>query len=148
MEQESRLRKGAHTTYELWYHLVWIPKYRKGVLTGKVGQRAEEIIRGLCQVKGYELDRLAVEADHVHVFLGAPPRCSPASLAESLKGPSGQQLFAEFPHLRRELRKGKFWGRVYFVSPVSEGRLTKAVRSYLERQGRRRPESGQLELGF
>src|SRR3989304_1377634 len=105
MKQEKRIRKGAHTVYELWYHFVWIPKYRKGILTGDIAERAREIVAGLSQIYGYELDRIAVEPDHVHVFLGAPPRSSPASIAQNLKGPSGQQLFGEFPHLRQELRK-------------------------------------------
>jgi len=148
MEQEKRLRKGAHTTYELWYHLVWIPKYRKAVLTGLVAERTREILIGLCRKYGYDLDRLAVEPDHVHPFLSAPPRCSPASIARNLKGPSGQQLFAEFPHLREELRTGKLWGRGYFVSTVREGRLTAAIRAYLDRQGRPRQASGQLRLPF
>jgi putative transposase len=148
MEPEKRLRKGAHTTSELWYHLVWIPKYRKAILTGAVAERTREILLELCQKYGYDPDRLAVEPDHVPTFLSAPPRCSPASIAQNLKGPSGQQLLAEFPPLREELRWGKWWGRGYFVSPVSEGRLTAAIRAYLDRQGRPRLASKQLRLPF
>lgn len=146
MKPEKRIRKGAHTVYELWYHFVWIPKYRREILTGAIAERAQEIVTGLCQIYGYELDRMAVEPDHVHVFLGAPPRCSPASIARNLKGASGQQLFGEFPQLRQELRQEKLWGRGYFVSSVSDTRLTEAIRAYIERQGRPRRASDQLSL--
>ena len=148
MKQEKRIRKGAHTVYELWYHFVWIPKYRKGILTGYIAERAREIVTGLCQLYGYELDRIAVEPDHVPVFLGAPPRCSRASIARNLKGASGQQLFGEFPQLRQELRQEQLWARGYFVSSVSDTRLTGAIRAYIERQGQGRRASGQLSLPF
>jgi len=148
MKQETRIRKGAHTVYELWYHFVWIPKYRKGILTGDIAERAREIVTGLCQLYGYELDRIAVEPDHVHVCVGAPPRCSPASIARNLKSASGQELFGEFPQLRRELRTGKLWARGYFVSSVSETRVLGAIQAYIERQGQPRQASGQLSLPF
>jgi hypothetical protein len=32
MEQASWLRKGGHTTFEVRYHVVWIPKNRKALL--------------------------------------------------------------------------------------------------------------------
>jgi len=38
-------RLGAHTKCDLKVHVVWIPKYRKGVLTGDVALRVRELIR-------------------------------------------------------------------------------------------------------
>ena len=40
-----RYRLGAHTKSDLKVHLVWIPKYRKAVLTGEVAIRARDLIR-------------------------------------------------------------------------------------------------------
>jgi len=36
---------GAHTKSDLKVHLVWIPKYRKAVLTGEVALRVRDLLR-------------------------------------------------------------------------------------------------------
>ncbi|MCE2503241.1 MAG: transposase, partial [Chlorobi bacterium] len=36
---------GAHTKSDLKVHLIWIPKYRKRVLTAQVAIRARDILR-------------------------------------------------------------------------------------------------------
>ncbi|MEA2014085.1 MAG: transposase [Thermodesulfobacteriota bacterium] len=36
---------GAHTKTDLKVHLIWIPKYRKRVLTGQVAIRTRGILR-------------------------------------------------------------------------------------------------------
>ncbi len=34
----SRFRKLAHTIWHCQYHIVWVPKYRHRILTGKIGK--------------------------------------------------------------------------------------------------------------
>ncbi|MBT8372341.1 MAG: transposase, partial [Deltaproteobacteria bacterium] len=40
-----RYQLGAHTKTDLKVHLIWVPKYRKRVVTGAVAVRARDIIR-------------------------------------------------------------------------------------------------------
>ena len=40
-----RYKIGAHTKTHLKVHLVWVPKYRKRVLTGQVAIRVRDILR-------------------------------------------------------------------------------------------------------
>jgi putative transposase len=49
-----RYRLGAHTKSDLKVHLVWIPKYRKAVLTGEVAIRVRDLIRQIAAE--YELE--------------------------------------------------------------------------------------------
>ena len=135
----NRLRQGAHTTYELWYHFVWIPKYRHQVLTGATRDCLHERLLERCQLLELEVDSMAIEPDHVHLFLGAPPRWSPADIAYHLKKATGQELLAEFPALRQQLWKGAFWARGYFVSTVGETRLSDQIRAYIRKQGQLAP---------
>ena len=60
-------RKSAHYTYDIKYHIVWITKYRKPVLMGKIAVRTRELIRKICQTN--EVDILAgyVGKDHIHL---------------------------------------------------------------------------------
>ena len=131
----NRLRQGAHTTYDLWYHFIWIPKYRRPVLTGATRDRLHEKLIGVCQPLGLAVDSLAIEPDHVPLFLGAPPRWSPADLAHRLKKETGQELWAECPSLRHQFRKGALWARGYFGSTVREARRTDQIRAYLRKHG-------------
>jgi putative transposase len=41
-------RLGAHTKTDLKVHVIWIPKYRKPVLTGEVAVRVRDIVRRVC----------------------------------------------------------------------------------------------------
>ena len=38
------LRSGAHTRYDLKYHFVWCPKYRKIALKGNIGKYVAKVI--------------------------------------------------------------------------------------------------------
>jgi putative transposase len=38
------MKTTRHATYNLNYHIVWIPKYRQSVLTGEVADRVKTII--------------------------------------------------------------------------------------------------------
>ncbi len=60
---------GAHTKHRLRYHLVFIPKYRKRVLEGKVAARLEALLRQACEVNRWSLEELAIQPDHVHLLV-------------------------------------------------------------------------------
>ena len=68
-----RYRLGAHTKTDLKVHLVWIPKYRKRVLTGPVAVRARDILRQIAMEHEMEMISGKVGADHVHMFIGYRP---------------------------------------------------------------------------
>ena len=47
-------RSISHTRWKCQYHIVFIPKYRKKVLYGKVRDDVREIINTLCKYKNVE----------------------------------------------------------------------------------------------
>ena len=62
-------RKSAHCTYDIKYHIVWITKYRKPVLMGKIAIRTRELIRKICQANDVEI--LAGEGSHTSTGISA-----------------------------------------------------------------------------
>ena len=44
--------RDEHRVHLIVYHLVWTPKRRRPVLTGKVANRCNEIINAKCEEKG------------------------------------------------------------------------------------------------
>jgi len=47
------------------------------VLVGDVAVRAEQIIREICDEMGIGIIEIAVNSDHVHLFINYPPKYSP-----------------------------------------------------------------------
>ena len=60
-------RSLSHTRWKCQYHIVFIPKYRKKVLYGKVREGVKEILSILCKYKNVEIIAGAVFKDHVHL---------------------------------------------------------------------------------
>ena len=77
-------RKSSHTTYEIKFHLVWITKYRKSILTGEIAKRARELIREVCRTCDVEIIRGHVAKDHVHIFVTVPLHISVSKLMQSI----------------------------------------------------------------
>ena len=72
------LKSGAHTKYDLKYHFVWCPKYRKMVLSGNIGKYISHLIYEIAERYDFEVVELAVMEDHVHLFVSANPDDSPS----------------------------------------------------------------------
>jgi len=63
----------SHTKWKCQYHIVFIPKYRRKVLYGKIKADVREILKKLCKYKNVEIIEGAVCADHVHLCISIPP---------------------------------------------------------------------------
>jgi putative transposase len=122
---------GAGGAYDLGYHIVWCPKYRRAVLTGPVKTRCEELIRAKCAEHGWPIVALDLEPDHVRLFVKAHPKHSPSYVANQLKGVTSRVLREEFAHLRSRLPT--LWSRSFFVATV--GAVSAAtVQRYIDTQ--------------
>ena len=76
------IRRTKHAVFDIKYHLVWIPKYRKHILVGEVAQYTKEVLQRIADEYGMWVDMMEVMEDHVHVFLEVPPRYSPAQVVQ------------------------------------------------------------------
>ena len=128
------LVSGQYSGLELdnWYHMVWIPKYRKKILTPEVADYAKQVFQRIAEEYDMIIDTLEVVEDHVHIFLEAPPRLSPARIVQMLKSISARELFRQYPHLRRQLWGGKLWSDGYFVRAVGDEVTGDMIRRYIK----------------
>ena len=55
------------------YHIVWVPKYRYRVLSGKIGYEVDRSIRQQVDRLGCRLVELNIQKDHVHLLIKVPP---------------------------------------------------------------------------
>ena len=80
-----RYRYGAHTKTDLKVHLVWIPKYRKRVLTGAVAVRVRDLVRQIAMEHELAILSGKVARDHVHVFVSYRPNQDISTIVQWLK---------------------------------------------------------------
>jgi len=118
-------RKSSHCTYDIKYHIVWITKYRKPAITGKIAERTRELIRGTCKQNDVEILAGHVSKDHIHLLVSAPPHLSVSKLVQYIKGYSSRKLQMEYKDLNKQFWGRYLWGRGYFVA--SSGNVTDEV---------------------
>ncbi len=128
----SPVKRTHHAVYDLKYHFVWVPKYRKMILREDISKRVEGVFKEVAKVYEFDIERMAVVEDHVHIFLLAPPKYSPGEIVRILKSKSAKVVFREFPEVREELWGGEFWSDGYFVRSVGDEVTAEVIRKYIE----------------
>ncbi len=103
----------SHCVHLVVYHLIWCPKRRRKVLVRPVSERLKQIIEQVIEENSWKLLTLAIQPDHVHLFLRANPYTLPTDIARKIKGRSSHLLREEFPHLKR---MPSLWTRSTFYS--------------------------------
>jgi len=117
--------------YNLGYHIIWCPKYRRKVLTGDVAKRLRELLYEKASSIDMEIETLEIMPDHVHLFVKASPVDSPHFIVQQLKGYTSRILRTEFSQLRSRLPT--LWTRSYYIESV--GHISEdTVRRYIEDQ--------------
>ena len=96
----------SSATYNINYHIVWCPKYRRGILKDKVEKFLKLCIFAIADTKNWGIHALEVMPDHIHIFISAPPFQAPTDIVKVLKGVTARQLFMEFPDLKKKLWHG------------------------------------------
>jgi putative transposase len=113
---DKRFKSGKHVVFNLGYHIIWCPKYRKPVLIGDVKQRLKELLLKKAEEEEWEIIEMEVMPDHVHVFIKVKPSDAPITIASRLKGYTSFILRSEFPKLKSSLPT--LWTRSFFVESV------------------------------
>ena len=123
----------ASPTYDCKYHIVWITKYRKKVLSGLVAERLRELLRGICKEHEVEIIRGHVSQDHIHMFVSVPPHLAISKLVQYLKGKSSYKLLQENKQISKLFWGRHLWARGYFVA--TSGNVTdEVIMEYIKTQ--------------
>ena len=128
------IRRTKHAVYDLKYHLVWIPKYRKHILDKGVSDYLKTTFNMIAEEYEFRIDTMEVMEDHVHIFVEVPPKYSPARVVQIMKSISAREVFREFPDLRKQLWAGELWNDGYFVRSVGDKVTADIIRRYIEYQ--------------
>ena len=128
------LKSGSQCKYDVRYHFVWIPRYRKRVLNGRLKDRLEGMIRYACQVNNWEVYELSIQKDHVHLYMGSDPKSSPSEIMMLIKGGTSKKIKKMFGEELRDIYwASTFWADGYMVKSVGE-MTDKVISQYIKRQ--------------
>jgi len=128
---KNRYRSNNNFVYCCNYHIVFCPKYRRGVLIGDVEKRLKEVTKEICAEREAELVEIECDKNHVHMILSVDPQYGIHRLVKQIKGRSSHILRDEFPHLKSAMPS--LWTNSYFVATVG-GVTLDVVKKYVENQ--------------
>ena len=94
-------KASAHAVYDLKYHIVWAPKYRRDILVGEVAQTVQQLFQQIAEAYEIEIDTIMPRqgwCKFSRAFL--PGNCLPASrgyAGDSGAGNSGKMAILCVP---------------------------------------------------
>jgi len=121
-----------HSVWECKYHVVFIPKFRRKVLFGKLRPHLGEVFHALARQKDCRILEGSLQPDHVHMLIMIPPKYAVAQIVGFIKGKSAIHVARTYFDQKRNYVGHHFWARGYFVSTV--GRDEVAIRDYIKKQ--------------
>jgi putative transposase len=121
----------SHAKWDCKYHVVFIPKYRKKVLFGKLRTWLGPVFHALAKQKECNIIQGHLMPDHVHMCIEIPPKHPVASVIGFLKGKSAIAIAREMGK-ERNFTGENFWARGYAVSTV--GFELEAIKKYIRDQ--------------
>jgi len=131
---KDEIRRGRSVVYSLNVHLVFVTKYRRGVITDRVRGHLKAILTDVCLKIGAELREFDGEDDHVHLLVNYPPKLAISRLVNSLKLVSARLLRKRnLPEVRQKLWGNHFWTPSYYAGSCGGANLATVMR-YIQTQ--------------
>ena len=133
-----------HSRWECKYHVVFIPKYRKKSIFGRIRSELGEIFRRLAEQKESRIEEGHLMPDHVHMMISIPPKYAVSQVVGFIKGKSAIHIARRYAEVKRNFVGQHFWARGYFVSTV--GRDEEVIREYIRHQEQEDRRRDQMDL--
>ena len=127
---------GRLVVFDLHARLVFVTKYRRGVLTSSAIDSLKSIFEKVCCDFDAQLVECDGKDDHVHLLIQYQPKTSLSKLVNSLKGVSSRRLRQKHPDIAARYYKGVLWSPSYFVASCGGAPLAvvaEYVKSHRER---------------
>src|SRR3989344_3278035 len=131
------VRKACHCSYRIRYHMVFVLKYRKDLITQEIFEFMKKICKEIEKRYYLWFEALGYEEDHVHLVIEGALRYSPSRIMQICKIILAIQIFKKFPKIKEEeLWGGEFWSDGGHVDTIGDGRGLEEVKKYVKNQER------------
>lgn len=130
----NRWKTSKTAVFNLSYHLIWCPKYRRKVLVGEIKDRFIKLLYEKASQLQVEIVEINIQPDHVRLFVKTKPIYAPHFVIGQFKGYTSRILRLEFASLKSRLPT--LWSRSYYVDSV--GRLNEyTIKRYIQEQDKK-----------
>ena len=136
----------THSKWECKYHIVWIPKYRRKALYGRLRRFLIPILAELARERECRILEGHMMLDHVHILIEIPPKKRVSEVVGFIKGKSAIAIARNYGNKSRNFRGESFWARGYYVTTV--GLDEEVVRNYIRNQEQEDIRIDQLNLRY
>ena len=114
-----KLQLSAHGAYHHQYPVVWIPTYRKKILTGALKQYVE---KGVLDIQTFhpdiDIEPCSIQVDHIHLVMVIPPTYAVSDLVGKMKAHTSRESRQRFPWIRKIYGRNAWWSVGFFSSTV------------------------------
>ena len=128
------LDSNNHSVFLLYYHLVFVVKYRRKVLDDNISNFARDIFVRIAKSYNIILEQWNHDKDHVHIMFRAHPNTEMSKFINAYKSASSRLIKKNFPTVRSKLWKEMFWSRSFCLLTTG-GAPIEVIRQYIEKQG-------------
>ena len=126
----QRWTQSNTAVFNIGYHFIWCPKYRRKILVGTLEGRLKVLLFEKAAEIDVQIAKLEIMPDHLHIFVKSKPINAPHYIVQQFKGYTSSILRKEFPEL---LKMPSLWTRSYYCESV--GHISeKTVLKYIEEQ--------------
>ena len=92
MGKTQEYQRDEYRIHLIVYHLIWCPRRRTPILTGAMKERCQALLEEKCQTKGWTILALAIQPDHIHLFVRCFPGDSAADVIKECKSYTAYRL--------------------------------------------------------
>lgn len=131
-----KVRTAPHCTYRIRYHMVFVMKYRKNLISNDVFDFLKPVLEEITNRYYLFFDAFGSDGDHLHIVVESAPRYSPSKIMQICKSIMAIQIFKQFPEIKDELWGGEFWSDGGHIDTIGDGRALEEVKKYVKEQGR------------
>ncbi|MCQ2509003.1 MAG: IS200/IS605 family transposase [Lachnospiraceae bacterium] len=124
----------AHSVYLLTYHIVFVTKYRRPVISNEIGDFMKNHAAYLCGRFEGEMLSAETDRDHIHMLVSMPPEVAPSRLVTTLKTQLSKEVRNYYKdEIQTQLWGDAFWSSSYFIATTGTTVMEK-VKEYIESQ--------------
>ncbi|MDZ7795676.1 MAG: IS200/IS605 family transposase [Candidatus Marinimicrobia bacterium] len=120
----------------LLYHLVFLLKYRRGIITEEIGEGLKNICLEISERYETHFLEIGYEPDHVHFLVQSVPSMEVSEITRIVKSITARGMFVQYPEIKTKLWGGNLWTSGYFANTVGQYGNEAVIRKYIEKQGK------------
>ena len=133
----SEWKSKNHSKYLLQYHLIFVCKYRKKLLSSNsISNDIKTLSEEICIRHNVNIRYMKTDKDHIHYMIETEPNINLSDLVRTMKSYTTYHIWRKYHKYLSKFfwKEHTFWTDGYFICSV--GNVSeKTLKEYIENQG-------------